>query len=195
MLVVAAVALGFGALVAGAPWLLVPAACAVAFALVAEAVARRRSPDSAQDPDLAEAVNTTDACLRELATLIPEDAMPSLTQLKRQLADALAALRNGGDMPPEERFFVSQTVRRYVPDICARYSAAAEASSGMDFEAARAAATLSLRRQLDTLALGLRRIVVAAVGRRTQSLLRNEAFLRSKREVSQAGDGDTDRAP
>jgi hypothetical protein len=180
VLMVVAVGLALAAVVVGVFWILIVACCVLGGAAVLEAK-RRRNRAPLQDDSLDEAVAAADACLLELAVRIPESAMPHLSSLKRQLAEALAAVREARDMPPDDRFFVAEAVRRYVPDMCAHYRALADVPTGDAYHHSKGVATESLCRQLDEIGWRLHKIVADAMTRRTQGVLRHEEFLRSKR--------------
>ena len=180
VLIVVAVGLTLAAVIVGVFWIFIASGSVLGGAAVLEAK-RRRTRAPLHDDSLDEAVAAADACLQELAVRIPESAMPHLSSLKRQLVDALAAVRDAADMPSEDRFFVAEAVRRYVPDMCAHYRAIADVPAGDAYHHTKGVATESLCRQLDEIGWRLHKIVADAMTRRTQGVLRHEEFLRSKR--------------
>ena len=178
------VALGMACLLAGivTPWMLTLAAVFLGCAAVA---VRRRTRDAAvsggSDDD---AIRELDENMRETAPLLSDGTRATLAEIKETLGEVLRLLRNAeasAAVSLADRCFVQESVRRYLPDACRHYRALVRAACAPAWEDARAAAELSLRRQLDALRHRLAQILAAVIATRAQTLRQHETFIAGKR--------------
>ena len=180
------VALGIACLLAGiaTPWILPLAAMFLGCAAVVEAVRRRTRDGAVSGGSDEDAIRELDENMRETAPLLSDETRATLAEIKETLAEVLRLLRDAEASPAvalADRCFVQESVRRYLPDACRHYMALARAASGPAWEEARAAAELSLRRQLDALHSRLAQILSAAIATRAETLRQHETFLAGKR--------------
>lgn len=131
----------------------------------------------------AESLNKLDRAFEASAALLSESALKQLIALKAaavQAADALAQAESGAEFTPDDRLYVVECLRRYIPDTLTAYLQVPTAQRAVaDAQTGQSADSLLLQ-QLALLQAELERRSQKLAAAAIEPLLRQQRFLEAK---------------